>query len=132
MRGFIDRTDRVLALLDGFMPECGWLSDSATLTYLHSTVSTNRHRVRVPETPVYLDALLADQPVLVLDEPTAHLDHATAVELAQEVLTGPRERSVVWITHDVVGLHLADRVRDLGPRDPRPYDAAAEGAVGRD
>ncbi len=77
-------------------------------------------------------ALLADQPVLVLDEPTAHLDHATAVELAQEVLTGPRERSVVWITHDVVGLHLADRVRDLGPRDPRPYDAAAEGAVGRD
>ena len=63
MRGFIDRTDRVLALLDGFMPECGWLSDSATLTYLHSTVSTNRHRVRIPETPIYLDALLADQPL---------------------------------------------------------------------
>jgi type IV secretion system protein VirB4 len=63
MRGFIDRTDRVLALLDGFMPECGWLDDTATLTYLHSTVSTKRHRVRVPETPVYLDALLADQPL---------------------------------------------------------------------
>jgi len=63
MRGFIDRTDRVLALLDGFMPECGWLDDSETLTYLHSTVSTKRHRVRVPETPVYLDALLADQPL---------------------------------------------------------------------
>ena len=63
MRGFIDRTDRVLALLDGFMPECGWLDDSETLTYLHSTVSTKRHRVRVPETPVYLDALLVDQPL---------------------------------------------------------------------
>jgi type IV secretion system protein VirB4 len=63
MRGFIDRTDRVLALLDGFMPECGWLDDIETLTYLHSTVSTKRHRVRVPETPVYLDALLADQPL---------------------------------------------------------------------
>ena len=63
MRGFIDRTDRVLALLDGFMPECGWLDDSETLTYLYSTVSTKRHRVRVPETPVYLDALLADQPL---------------------------------------------------------------------
>jgi type IV secretion system protein VirB4 len=63
MRGFIDRTDRVLALLDGFMPECGWLDDTETLTYLHSTVSTKRHRVRVPETPVYLDALLADQPL---------------------------------------------------------------------
>ena len=63
MRAFIDRTDRVLALLDGFMPECGWLDDVETLTYLHSTVSTKRHRVRVPETPVYLDALLADQPL---------------------------------------------------------------------
>jgi type IV secretion system protein VirB4 len=63
LRAFTDRTERVLALLDGFMPECDWLDDSETLTYLHSTVSTNRHRVRVPETPVYLDALLADQPL---------------------------------------------------------------------
>jgi type IV secretion system protein VirB4 len=63
VRGFIDRTDRVLALLDGFMPECRWLDDAGTLTYLHSTISTNRHRVRLPETPVYLDALLADQPL---------------------------------------------------------------------
>ncbi|TIM59634.1 MAG: conjugal transfer protein TrbE, partial [Mesorhizobium sp.] len=60
---FPDRTDRVLALLDGFMPECDWLDDTETLTYLHSTVSTKRHRVRVPETPMYLDALLADQPL---------------------------------------------------------------------
>ena len=63
LRGFIDRTDRVLALLDGFMPECRWLDDGETLTYLHSTISTNRHRVRVPEVPMHLDALLADQPL---------------------------------------------------------------------
>ncbi|MDK3020407.1 MULTISPECIES: conjugal transfer protein TrbE [Rhodobacterales] len=63
VRGFIDRTDRVLALLDGFMPDCHWLDDADTLTYLHSTISTNRHRVRVPEVPVYLDALLPDQPL---------------------------------------------------------------------
>lgn len=63
VRGFADRTDRVLALLDGFMPECRWLDDAGTLTYLHSTISINRHRVRVPETPTYLDALLADQPL---------------------------------------------------------------------
>ncbi|UXT20438.1 conjugal transfer protein TrbE [Agrobacterium tumefaciens] len=63
LRAFTDRTDRVLALLDGFMPECRWLDDGETLTYLHSTVSTNRHRVRMPETPVYLDALLADEPL---------------------------------------------------------------------
>ncbi|MET3645435.1 conjugal transfer protein TrbE [Phyllobacterium ifriqiyense] len=63
LRAFTDRTDRVLALLDGFMPSCRWLDDSETLTYLHSTVSTKRHRIRVPETPIYLDALLADQPL---------------------------------------------------------------------
>lgn len=60
-------------------------------------------------------ALLANQPVLVLDEPAAHLDHATATSLAHEVLTGSRHRSVLWITHDHVGLDLADRVVDLGP-----------------
>ncbi len=79
---FVDRTGRVLALLDGFMPECQWLDSSETLTYLHSTVSTKRHRVRVPETPVYLDALLADQPLTGGLEPrlgTAHLRVLTIV-----------------------------------------------------
>src|SRR5208283_3381340 len=49
LRGFVDRTNRVLQLVEGFMPECAWLDDQETLTYLHSTVSTKRHRVRVPE-----------------------------------------------------------------------------------
>src|SRR5579863_8726595 len=60
--GFIDRTDRVLALLEGFMPEIEWLDDGETLTYLHSTVSTRRHPVAVPEVPFALDALLTDEP----------------------------------------------------------------------
>ena len=63
LRGFVDRTSRVLQLVEGFMPECVWLDDEETLTYLHSTISTKRHRVRVPEIPMYLDALLADQPL---------------------------------------------------------------------
>ena len=63
LKSFIDRTDRVLNLVEGFVPEADWLDDAGTLTYLHSTVSTKRHRVRVPETPMYLDALLADQPL---------------------------------------------------------------------
>lgn len=82
LRGFIDRTDRVLALLDGFMPECRWMDDGATLTYLHSTISTNRHRVRVPEVPMHLDALLADQPLTGGLEPRlgdAHLRVLTIV-----------------------------------------------------
>src|SRR3569833_1115376 len=63
LRGFIDRTDRILQLLDGFMPECRWLGDEETLSYLHATISTKLQRVRVPEIPVHLDALLADQPL---------------------------------------------------------------------
>src|SRR6202163_3149240 len=61
LAGFIDRTDRLLALIEGFMPEAEWLDDQETLTYLHSCVSTRRQRVRVPETPMHLDAILVDQ-----------------------------------------------------------------------
>jgi type IV secretion system protein TrbE len=50
-----------LALIEGFMPEAEWLDDGATLTYLHSCFSTRQQRVRVPETPMHLDAILADE-----------------------------------------------------------------------
>lgn len=82
LAGFVDRTGRVLQLVEGFMPECGWLDDEQTLTYLHSTVSTKRHRVRVPEIPMYLDALLADQSLTGGLEPMlgeAHLRVLTLV-----------------------------------------------------
>ena len=61
VKGFIDRTDRTLALIEGFMPEAAWLSDAETLTYLHACISTKRHRVRVPDVPMYLDAFLVDE-----------------------------------------------------------------------
>jgi type IV secretion system protein VirB4 len=61
LRGFIDRTDRVLQLVEGFVPEALWLSDEDTLTYLHSCISTRRHRVRLPDVPMYLDAILVDE-----------------------------------------------------------------------
>ncbi|WP_336966583.1 conjugal transfer protein TrbE [Sphingobium aquiterrae] len=61
--GFTDRSDRVLQLVEGFVPEVRWLDDGETLTYLHSTISTKVQRVRVPETPMHLDALLADEPL---------------------------------------------------------------------
>ncbi len=51
----------MLALIEGFMPESEWLDDGETLTYLHSCISTRRQRVRVPETPMYLDAILVDE-----------------------------------------------------------------------
>jgi len=63
VKTFLDRTDRVLQLVDGFMPEVAWLDDPETLTYLHSTISTRRQNVGVPETPMHLDALLVDEPL---------------------------------------------------------------------
>ncbi len=82
LRGFVDRTDRLRSLIESFMPEAAWLSDEDTLTYLHSTVSTKRHRVRPPETPMHLDALLADEPLAGGLEPrlgSAHLRVLTVV-----------------------------------------------------
>jgi len=81
-RGFIDRTERVLGLVEGFMPEIGWLDDEETLSYLHSTISTKRQLVRVPEIPMYLDAVLADQPLIGGLEPmlgNSHLRVLTVV-----------------------------------------------------
>ena len=60
---FVAETDRALDLLAGLMPEVRALDDGETLTFLHGTVSAARHPVAVPETPIYLDALLADTPL---------------------------------------------------------------------
>ena len=63
LAGFIDRSGRLLQLVEGFVPDVRWLDDVGTLTYLHSTISTKGQRVRVPETPMHLDALLVDEPL---------------------------------------------------------------------
>jgi thiol reductant ABC exporter CydC subunit len=55
-------------------------------------------------------ALLAEAPVLLLDEPTAHLDAATAEALVADVLEAADGRSVLLVTHRAEGLDLCDRV----------------------
>lgn len=62
--GFVAETNRVLDLFTGFMPEVRALDDAETLTYLHGTISSRRHGVCVPETPMYLDGVLADTPLI--------------------------------------------------------------------
>jgi len=64
LTAFIAETERIFDLLAGVMPEIGWLDDGETLSYLHTTVSTRRHRVGVPEVPFHLDLLLTDVPLL--------------------------------------------------------------------
>jgi ATP-binding cassette subfamily C protein CydC len=55
-------------------------------------------------------ALLADAPVLVLDEPTAHLDTATAERLVDDVLDASAARTVLLITHRSEGLDRMDEI----------------------
>ena len=75
LAGFVDRTDRVLQLIESFMPVCRWLDDAETLTFLHTTVSTKRQRVRTPEVPMHLDAILADEPLTAGLEPMLGAHH---------------------------------------------------------
>jgi type IV secretion/conjugal transfer VirB4 family ATPase len=63
LTSFIAESDRALDLFASFMPEVRALDDGETLTFLHGTISTRPHAVAVPETPIYLDALLADTPL---------------------------------------------------------------------
>jgi thiol reductant ABC exporter CydC subunit len=60
-------------------------------------------------------ALLTGAPVLVLDEPTAHLDPETARELVRDVFDAAGDRTVLLITHRDEGLELVDRVFRLNP-----------------
>jgi len=55
-------------------------------------------------------ALLADAPVLILDEPTAHLDVAAAEALVADVLRAADDRAVLLVTHRPEGLDRVDEV----------------------
>jgi thiol reductant ABC exporter CydC subunit len=59
-------------------------------------------------------ALLSDAPVLVLDEPTAHLDRETAQAVIGEAFDAAGDRSVLLITHRDEGLDMVDEVVTLG------------------
>lgn len=58
-------------------------------------------------------ALLADFPVLVLDEPTAHLDPVTRDELIDDILRVTRGRTLLLITHDPTRLRELDEIVTL-------------------
>jgi len=70
----------------------------------------------------FLRTLIADKPVLALDEPFASLDAITRAEM-QEWLAGALKaepRSVVLVTHDIEeALYLCDRVAVLSARPAR-------------
>ncbi|MFJ9702100.1 thiol reductant ABC exporter subunit CydD [Streptomyces fradiae] len=81
-------------------------------------------------------ALLADFPVLVLDEPAEHLDLATADALTEDLLRATRGRTTVLITHRLRGLDAVDEVVVLADgevvqRGPYAELVAEEGPLRR-
>lgn len=59
-------------------------------------------------------AHVSGRPIILLDEPVAHLDHATAVEVLRDVRRGFAGRTVVMVSHRPDGVDDFDRVIDLG------------------
>ncbi|MEU6960013.1 thiol reductant ABC exporter subunit CydD [Streptomyces chrestomyceticus] len=74
-------------------------------------------------------ALLADFPVLVLDEPAEHLDLATADALTADLLAATEGRTTVLITHRLEGLEAVDEVLVLDEGRPVQHGTYAELAV---
>lgn len=81
-------------------------------------------------------ALLADFPVLVLDEPAEHLDLPTADALTADLLAATQGRTTVLITHRLEGLEAVDEVVVLEEgavvqRGPYSTLAAVDGPLSR-
>ncbi|MFH8567565.1 thiol reductant ABC exporter subunit CydD [Streptomyces sp. NPDC017993] len=74
-------------------------------------------------------ALLADFPVLVLDEPAEHLDLATADALTTDLLAATEGRTTVLITHRLTGLDAVDEVLVLDGGRAVQHGGYAELAV---
>ncbi len=68
-------------------------------------------------------ALLSGRPVLLLDEPVAHLDHATADAVMGDLTRSATGQSVVMVTHRRDGLAGFDRVIDLSRHTGDPARA---------
>ena len=58
--------------------------------------------------------LVGDRDLLVLDEPTEHLDHDTAEQLIDDVFAETRDLAVLVLTHDRALIERCDRVVEVG------------------
>ena len=66
-------------------------------------------------------ALLSGRQLLLLDEPVAHLDHATAVAVIADLTRTSTDRTVVMVSHRSDGLDGFDRVVDMTElQEPTP------------
>ena len=54
--------------------------------------------------------LLAGHPIVLLDEPTEHLDERNAALVADELLRALNGRTVLWVAHRPHGIERLDQV----------------------
>ena len=64
--------------------------------------------------------LVSRRPVLLLDEPVAHLDHTTADAVLADLTRSTTGQSVIMVSHRPDGLARFDRVIDLSPHTDDP------------
>lgn len=81
LKAFLTEADRVYHLFSELLVEATPLDDEETLTYLHSCVSPKIHRVKAPEIPMYLDAILVDTPLIGGLEPRLGDHHLRTVSV---------------------------------------------------
>lgn len=55
--------------------------------------------------------LLQDAPIIILDEPTVALDPITEQHLLQTIFKVLKDKTVIWVTHHLVGINHVDQVR---------------------
>jgi len=104
LRSALDRA-RLLSWVDS-LPQ-----GLATLVGEHGARLSGGQRQRLALARV----LLADFPVVVLDEPAEHLDAATADELTRDLLAAVAGRTVLLITHRPVAPGAVDQILRLKP-----------------
>jgi ABC-type transport system involved in cytochrome bd biosynthesis fused ATPase/permease subunit len=73
--------------------------------------------------------LLADFPVVILDEPAEHLDDETAGELTRDLLAAVAGRTVLLITHRPVDPGTVDQVLRLADGRVEPERPVTRQAV---
>ncbi|MGR5874708.1 ATP-binding cassette domain-containing protein [Bacillus pacificus] len=59
---------------------------------------------------LFARTLMQEAPIIVLDEPTIGLDPKTELSLIETMFSATEEKTVIWITHHLVGMEHVDEV----------------------
>ncbi|MDA9471488.1 thiol reductant ABC exporter subunit CydC [Enterococcus sp. 5H] len=87
-------------MVEGLPEELQTMVDEAGLRFSGG----ERHRLALAR------ILLQDTPVVLLDEPTTGLDPITEQRLLETFFTTLEDKTIIWITHHLQGVHMMDRV----------------------